>query len=142
MSGTTLALMCVAVVGSRTYPGAHQRVYARLKSLRDDFPNHVIHIISGGARGVDSAAAGAAHRLGLELTVFAPDWDGHGTRAGRVRTDLIVDAADRVIAFWDFKSRGTAYTIRKSIESGKYTEVWNADGEPAGPAAAEAVRGR
>lgn len=131
--------MKVAIVGSRDYPEAKKRVFARLRSLRDDFPEDAPHVISGGETGVDKAAIQAARMMGLDYTVFNADWDGLGKK-DTTRNMLIVDAADRVIAFWDFKCVSTADIVVRALADGKHTEVYDLEGEPAGPAAAEAVR--
>jgi hypothetical protein len=38
--------------------------------------------------------------------------------------DLIIDAADIVLAFWDGKSRGTKYGIDRSKKIGKEVRVF------------------
>ena len=135
------ARMSVAVVGSRDYPDANRRVYARLRMLRRDWPNVHWTVVSGGARGVDSAASRAAKLLGMSLITHLPNWDLFGKRAGFMRNELIVRDCDRLIAFWDLKSKGTAHSIRLALDAEKHVEVWDADNEPAGAAAAELVRG-
>ena len=111
----------VAIVGSRAYPylkDVHD--YVRLLA-----PGSVV--ISGGADGVDKTAAGLAIRYGLRVEVFKPDWAKHGRAAGPMRNAEIVAAADRVAAFWDGKSRGTADTIQKARAAGKPVEVFRSD---------------
>lgn len=80
-------------------------------------------IVSGGAMGVDRAAVAEARRIGLETVVIKPDYKRHGDRAPLIRNDQIVAEADRVVAFWDMKSRGTAYTMKKAIDAGKLWRV-------------------
>ena len=80
-------------------------------------PEGVTEIGSGGARGVDTSAREYAHANGIKLTEFLPDYDKYGRRAPIIRNDLIVEYADMVIAFWDGKSRGTQYVIRKCRET-------------------------
>lgn len=80
-------------------------------------------IVSGGARGVDSIAARYARSHGLKLTEFLPDYDKYGRGAPIVRNRSIVNYADKVIAFWDGKSRGTMYTINYAREHGVPCEV-------------------
>lgn len=80
-------------------------------------------VVSGGARGVDKAAAVAAKRRGLQVLEFIPDWDRDGKAAGFLRNSLIVGNCDVLIAFWDGKSRGTADAIRKAQAAGKPVDV-------------------
>ena len=80
-------------------------------------------IVSGGARGVDSCAAEYAKRKGLKLTEFLPDYERYGRAAPIVRNRKIVDYADKIIAFWDGRSRGTLSVIRYAEKIGKPCEV-------------------
>lgn len=95
----------IAIVGSRDFPSADV-VGAFVRSLP---PGTVV--VSGGARGVDHWAEEAARRCGLRTKVFHADWDTHGRRAGPIRNAEIVAAADRLVAFWNSRSRGTLNTI-------------------------------
>lgn len=94
--------MIVAIIGSRDL---------WVPNLGDYLPPGVTGIVSGGARGVDTCAREYAQRNNIALTEFLPDYDAYGRSAPLKRNDLIVQAADLVIAFWDGKSRGTRYTI-------------------------------
>lgn len=98
----------VAVVGSREYAddlGPEQVIGELARSAP-----HVT-VISGGARGVDRRAAAAARQHGLKVREYPADWNLHGKRAGYVRNEEMVKAADMVIAFWDGQSPGTRLTI-------------------------------
>jgi hypothetical protein len=95
----------VAIVGSRDYP-SREVVRAFVLQLADS-----ALVVSGGARGVDSWAVEAAIQRGLETAVFEADWDQHGNRAGPIRNAEIVAYADRLVAFWDGRSRGTLNTV-------------------------------
>lgn len=79
-------------------------------------PKSVSEIVSGGADGADTLAAQYAHQNSIHLTEFLPEYSKYGRRATLVRNDLIVDNSEYILAFWDGKSRGTAYTIKKCIE--------------------------
>jgi hypothetical protein len=94
-----------AIVGSRDYPDleAVRRYVATL-------PEGCV-VVSGGARGVDRVAAHEARQRGLRVVEYLADWDRFGRRAGFLRNEQIVAAADTVIAFWDGESRGTKHTI-------------------------------
>lgn len=94
----------LAVVGSRTF---HD--YNRLREVL--FKYTPSEIVSGGAVGTDSLAERYAKEQNIALTIFRPDWNTHGKKAGFLRNKIIVEHSDRVIAFWDGKSKGTKSTI-------------------------------
>ena len=105
--------MKVAVVGSRSIFATDIDLYI---SDADE-------LVSGGAMGVDSYAAEYAKNRGLKLTVFLPQYDLYGRAAPIVRNKKIVDYADRIVAFWDGKSKGTLSVIRYAEKAGKPCEV-------------------
>lgn len=112
--------MKIAIVGSRDYPN--------LKDVDRYFESHIPKhpdtiIISGGARGVDTRAAELAQKYDLGLVTYIPDWNQFGRKAGMIRNSLIVELADKVVAFWDEESRGTKDTIDKTLKAGKDLEV-------------------
>jgi hypothetical protein len=78
---------------------------------------------AGGARGVDSVAETAAKACGLVVKVYLAQWARHKKLAGFIRNSKIVDASDRVVAFWDGSSHGTADTVEKARIAGKPVEV-------------------
>lgn len=119
--------MKVAIVGSRDYPDL-QAVIDYVMAL----PEHD-KVISGGARGVDTVAVETAlkYRYDLDVEVFPALWEFHGKKAGMMRNIDIVNAADRVVAFWDGKSSGTGHTIRLARKAGKPVEVIRPDGQEA-----------
>ena len=101
--------MKVAVVGSRSI-------------LKTDIGMYISdgdEIVSGGAVGIDSCAAEYAKRNGLKLTVFLPQYERYGRAAPIVRNKKIVDYADKVIALWDGKSKGTLSVIKYAEKVGK-----------------------
>lgn len=113
--------MKVGIVGSRDFARL-ELVTAYVMSLPLDTV-----IVSGGARGVDTIAEQAASRRGLVCCVYKPSWkDGKG--AGFARNGRIVAQSDRVVAFWDGKSRGTMDTVWKAYKSGKPVELRMEDG--------------
>ena len=103
----------VAVVGSRDYPRPE-----KVKEFVSKLPIDTI-VVSGGARGVDSWAAEAAQEAGLEVEEYLPEWDKYGRSAGFRRNKDIEENADRCIAFWDGKSRGTRHTMELFLKAGK-----------------------
>lgn len=110
--------MKVAVIGSRNL---------RVKNLGQYLPENTDSIVSGGAVGVDSCAAIFAKREKIPLKEILPDYSAFGRRAPIVRNDLIIAAADFVVAFWDTKSRGTEYVIAQCEKLGKPYKVYIPD---------------
>lgn len=107
----------VAIVGSRDYPDLND-VHRYVESL----PENTI-VVSGGAQGVDKRAENAARFYGLPFLIIPARWE-HGRGAGFIRNQLIVAAADRVVAFWDGKSKGTKHTIDIAHSDGKPVQVY------------------
>ena len=105
--------MKVAVVGSRSIFAPDISMYI---SDGDE-------IVSGGAVGVDSCAAEYAKKNGLKLTVFLPQYERYGRAAPIARNKKIVDYADKIIAFWDGKSKGTLSVIKYAEKTGKQCEI-------------------
>jgi len=107
----------VAVVGSREYPDQEEvRVFVH------NLPAGTI-IVSGGARGVDSWAAGAAADAGLDVDVKLPNYELLGHFAPMARNGEIVAVSDQMEAFWDGESRGTLDAIHKMLAAGKPVNV-------------------
>jgi predicted Rossmann fold nucleotide-binding protein DprA/Smf involved in DNA uptake len=110
--------MKVAIIGSRDFPRLSM-IDAYVAALPPDTT-----VISGGARGADRRAVYAAQRRGLATEEYEPDLARYGSpRAYVVRNRQIVAAADKVVAFWDGASNGTAMTLRFAREAGKPVEI-------------------
>ena len=80
-------------------------------------------IVSGGAIGVDQYAANYAREHGLKLTEFLPEYEKYGRAAPILRNKQIVDYADKIVVFWDGKSRGSLSVIKYAEKVGKSCEV-------------------
>ncbi len=80
-------------------------------------------IVSGGAVGVDSCAAEYAKKNNIKLIEFRPEYERYGKAAPIVRNKKIVEYSDRVIAFWDGKSKGTLSVINYAKKMGKDCEI-------------------
>jgi hypothetical protein len=100
----------VAIVGSRN---ARQ---TSLSWIASKLPEDCHCIISGGAVGIDSLAEKLARMRGIPFIKYVPDYRSHGRRAPLIRNEKIIAKADLVLAFWDFHSRGTAFTIVRCLE--------------------------
>lgn len=95
--------MILAIIGSRTLTQI---------SLDNYVTKEVDEIVSGGATGVDSLAKEFALINQIKYTEFLPEYDLYGRAAPIVRNKKIVDYADKTIAFWDGKSKGTLSVIK------------------------------
>ena len=99
----------VAVVGSRKYDD-----YQFISKVLNDYHKKfgISWIISGGATGVDSLAERWAKENQIfGFSVYLPQWDQFGKRAGPRRNLLIVENCDVMIAFPGKDSRGTRHSI-------------------------------
>ena len=106
--------MKIAVIGSRKITDVPIQKYIGAE---------VEEIVSGGAEGVDTCAAEYARANGLRLTVILPEYEKYGRAAPIVRNKKIVDHADRVVAFWDGRSKGTLSVIKYAEKTKKPCEV-------------------
>jgi predicted Rossmann fold nucleotide-binding protein DprA/Smf involved in DNA uptake len=119
--------MIYAVIGSRSFNN-----YKLLKETLDKH-NDIGEIVSGGAVGSDSLAEKYAKENKIPFKVFKPNWQDFSepcviktnqygdfnALAGLKRNQLIIDYCDKVIAFWDGKSRGSKDSINKAQQQGK-----------------------
>lgn len=106
--------MKLAIIGSRNISAVN--IGAHLAEVPEV-------IISGGARGVDTLAAQYAESNGIPLQVFKPNYKAHAQGAPIRRNETICKECTHLLAFWDGKSRGTAYTINYAKKLGRHVEV-------------------
>ena len=102
--------MKIAIVGSRSLT---------MDNFDDFLPAEAIELLCGGARGIDTCVREYAKRKGLVLTEFFPNYARFGRAAPLKRNLEMIERADEVVAFWDGKSRGTAFVIDACKKSGK-----------------------
>lgn len=102
--------MKVVVAGTRNYtPDWMVRLY--LKNL--PFYPHSWEVVTGMCpNSPDMYAYDWAVETNRVVHQFPADWEKLGKKAGMVRNRLMAVAGDRLIAFWDGKSKGTANMIR------------------------------
>ena len=105
--------MKIAVVGSRDVTVSDIGRYI----------SNAEEIVSGGAVGVDSCAAEYAKENGIRLTEFLPQYMIYGRAAPVIRNKKIVDYSDKIIAFWNGRSKGTLSVIKYAEKAGKPCEV-------------------
>lgn len=106
--------MKVAIIGSRNLD----------VDIEKYIPENTTMIISGGAKGIDSLAETYANEHNISTIIFKPDYSKYGRKAPLVRNQLIAKEADIVVAIWDGKSKGTAYTINYAQKIGKRTYTY------------------
>ena len=106
--------MKLAIIGSRGIKNI---------DLKEYITSDVVEIVSGGAKGVDTIAKEFAKANGIVLVEFLPEYEKYGRGAPLVRNEQIVNYADKVLAFWDGKSKGTKYVIEYAEKTNKPYEV-------------------
>jgi hypothetical protein len=107
-------IMKIGIVGSRNL---------QITDLTPFLPPSCCEIVTGGAKGIDACAMQYAKERNVPLTVFMPQYEKFGKAAPLVRNREIVHYSDRVLAFWDGKSRGTKFVIDYCQEVGKPCEL-------------------
>ena len=102
--------MKTAIIGSRDFQN--------FEDLVECLGNHqapIIQIVSGGAKGADKLAERCAKERNLPTEIYLTDYNKkYGKSAPLKRNIQIIEASERLIAFWDGKSTRTAYTIREA----------------------------
>ncbi len=101
--------MKVAVVGSRN---------GWVEDLSVYLPLQTTEIVSGGAKGIDACAKKYAAEHAIPYTEFLPEYEKYGKGAPLRRNLQIIAYSDMVLAFWDGRSKGTAYVIAQCQKSG------------------------
>lgn len=109
--------MKVAVIGSRSLAISGEQLEKLLPPGTDE-------IISGGAVGVDTSAERYADAHRISKHIILPDYNRYGKKAPAIRDMRIVQLADIVIAVWDGKSTGTAFSVKYAREIGKPVKVY------------------
>lgn len=102
--------MKIAIIGSRSLTA---------EIPESCIPQGVTEIYSGGAKGIDTSARNFARKHRILITDILPEYDLYGRRAPLLRNDLIISMADKVFIFWDGKSKGTQYALKKCKELSK-----------------------
>ena len=106
--------MKLAIIGSRTLTDIE---------IENHIPEGVKEIVSGGAIGVDFCAAEYAKRKGLMLTEILPKYERYGRAAPIVRNKERVNYTDKILIFWNGKSKGTLSVIKYAEKVEKPCEI-------------------
>lgn len=78
----------------------------------------ITEVVSGAAKGIDTAGEIWCASKGLPLTRFPADWRKHGRAAGPIRNRQMAEYADALILIWDGKSRGSANMLKTARDMG------------------------
>ena len=106
--------MKLAIIGSRSI----------VKLDLDDYIKEIPDtVISGGAKGIDTIAWEWALKKNIDIIVHRPNYNLHGRGAALRRNDIIIDEADKIIAFWNGSSTGTKYVIDRAKKLNKNIEI-------------------
>lgn len=114
--------MIIGIIGSRSFNDYNMIEKIINKELNN---NKELKIVSGGAKGVDTIAVYIAKKLNIDTEVIKPDFsNGYDVMQYHYRNDIIINMSDKIIAFWDGKSKGTKSVIDKCKVKGKQLEVY------------------
>jgi hypothetical protein len=110
--------MKVAIVGSRSLDRA-EIIFPIIHKFVEDYKDTPICFLIGSAKGVDPLAKKFAVTRGIDIVEFLPyhlidptaEFD---SKYFFVRTKQMIDNADKVLAIWDTRSKGTHYAIKYS----------------------------
>jgi hypothetical protein len=104
--------MRVGVIGGRDFCD-YELVKETLSKLT------ITSIVSGGSFGADTLGEKYAKENNIPTTIFLPDWNKHGKKAGFLRNTDIINESELVVAFWDNSSKGTLDSITKAQKANK-----------------------
>ncbi len=108
--------MKVIVAGLRRF-NDYDLFKSKIEKTIIDNEINITELVSGGASGVDSMAERYANENGISVKVFQADWKKYGRGAGPLRNKEMAEYVGEkgaLIAFWDFRSKGTGSMIRIS----------------------------
>lgn len=100
--------MKVIIAGSRSFDDYNllKLECDKILSIERDY-----EIVSGTARGADQMGEKYAIEKRYKISRFPADWDQYGLAAGYRRNEKMAMYAHALIAFWDYKSKGTKHMI-------------------------------
>ena len=110
----------ILICGSRSDFNV-EKVIISINKIVDANPTALF--MHGGARGVDRIADNILKLKNADTEVHNPNYYKYGKVAPLIRDNEMVDKADRIYAFWNWRSRGTKYVISYAEKQHKKIEV-------------------
>lgn len=118
-------MMKVIIAGGRDFVDS-SRMAQVLNQLEGSFlpmGGEGLELVCGMARGADLTAYTLLSSHGYPVIEMPADWDRGGRGAGYKRNVDMARVADKLIAFWDGKSKGTQHMINIMNGLGKPVHV-------------------
>ena len=133
----------LGIIGSRVTTLKGQIWNPKITNPREFVFNHMDQYVakygkpsivySGGAKGADKYGVEWAESRGIKFKEYKPDGPDSAEvlmNEGYIpalfhRNTLVVKASDRIVAFWDKKSRGTLDTLTKAKTAKKKVSYFN-----------------
>ena len=108
----------ILVTGSRRWTNTKLLAETLTKAIKDHYPNVVI-VHGGCPRGADALTELFAQHNNIPTEVHPAKWKTHGTKAGPIRNQEMVDAgADLCIGFIVGPSFGTKHCVKAAQKAG------------------------
>jgi len=114
--------MKVIIAGGRTFKD-YELLRKVCTALLCQIPKVEITVLCGMAKGADELGYKFAQEFGLTVMPFPADWVEHGRKAGYLRNRQMEQEATHLIAFWDYKSKGTSNMIDLMRKSNKPVHI-------------------
>jgi hypothetical protein len=110
--------MKICIIGSRTLDKA-ELVFPIIDKFLESYKGKSITFLIGNAKGVDPLSKKFAEARGIDIVEFIPyhlldPTAEFNSKYFFVRTKQMINNADRVLAIWNMKSKGTEYGIKYS----------------------------
>jgi len=113
----------IAIGGSRSINS-----YELIKKVLDNLLMPGDIILSGNAPGADRLGERYAQEHGFEYKIIPSEWDKHGLKATMMRNEVLLNASDCLILFWDGKSEGSKHMLKIAKQSKKLLAEVRTDG--------------
>lgn len=109
--------MKTIIAGSRSFE-RHANLPRLIADAVECSDFEVTEVVSGCARGIDTAGEAWAAAHGIPIRRFPADWGRHGRAAGPMRNAEMARYAQALIVIWDGVSRGTKNMIETAKREG------------------------